>query len=189
MKRLIFLFLLFPLAHAAPAQIPEMPLPELLQGEQIIYLDSMLQQVEKDSSFYFFYTWYQLGKDAWTLQPDWRRKNYLLLKSGVTASAKGSPIALSGTFKWFTKNYSRLVAQEQFSNGRYSGQTIVYSNKGIANFIYDYDKKWDGQLWSYYYEVYKAGALVRSAFESFDMDKGRWKVLCTSGCSVNRDLH
>jgi hypothetical protein len=188
MKQLILLFTIC-LGHAQLlAQLPEMVLPELKQGQQIIYVDTMLRVVPKESAYYYYYTWYHLDKDVWTLPPAWRKRKNILVKSGMPVAVKGAPVALSGTFKWFTRNYKVMLAQIQFSDGRYSGTTSLYSKKGELLTEYHYFKPWKGQLWSYYIDRYKEGALVHSAFEAFDMRQGRWKVLCTLGCQLNPDM-
>ncbi len=170
------------------AQLPEMVLPELKQGEQIIYLDTMLHVVPKESAYYFYYTLYHLDKDVWTLAPTWSKRKNTLVKSGMPAAAKGTPVPLSGTFKWFAKNYKVMLAQIQFANGRYSGTTSLYNKKGELTTEYHYFKQWNRHIWSYYIDRYSKGQLMHSAFESFDTRQGRWKVLCTLGCQINPEL-
>jgi hypothetical protein len=170
------------------AQLPDMVLPEIKQGEQIIYLDTMLRVVSKERAYFFYYTYYHRDNDVWTLAPTWRKRKNVLVKSGVPSATMGSPVALSGTFKWFTRNYKVLLAQIQFTNGRYSGTTSLYSKKGELITEYHYFKTWNRQLWSYYIDRYIKGQLVHSAFEAFDTRQGRWKVLCTLGCQLNPEL-
>lgn len=185
-KYLALIFILF--FTEAQAQIPGMPLPELAEGEQLVYLDSMLNTVVKEESYFFMYTFYHLGVDVWSLEHPWRKKSHVLERSERVTSVKGEPVAISGVFKWFTPGYSKLVAEEAFVNGRYSGQTIVMDRKGRQVAVYDYDKKWDRQQWSLYHEEFRKGVLQRASFESYDPDKNKWKTLCTVGCQVSRDF-
>lgn len=170
------------------SQIPEMPLPVLLQGEQKIFLDSTLQPVAQENAVVFVYTWYHMGKDVWTLEPNWRKNGFMVTGSRLEMGAKGSPIALTGTFKWFTRENGKLLATEQFTGGRYSGKTVIYDRRGREKWIYDYEKKWDASPWSFYTEEFRKGVLKRSAFEMFDQEKGRWKTLCTQGCNASREF-
>ena len=187
MKKMLTLPVLW-IAMQTFAQIPEMPLPDLLQGEQKIYLDSMLQPVEMEHAVYYVFTWFHLGKDVWTLEPKWRKSGFLVVGSRIEKGIPGAPLPLSGTFTWFTKENGKILAQEQFSGGRYSGKTVVFDKKGREKWIYDYDKKWDAAMWSFYTEEFRKGALKHAAFELFDREKGRWKTLCTQGCNASREF-
>lgn len=186
-KRLMTCYLLLVTLNLS-AQIPDMPLPELIQGEQKLYLDSVLQPAEIENAVYFVYTWYHMNKDVWTLNPKWRKSGFLITGSGNEMGSPGAPVALTGTFKWFTKKNGKLLAQEEFKDGRYHGKTIVYDKKGREKWIYDYDKKWDGAVWSFYTEEFSKGELKHAAFELFDREKGRWKTLCTLGCRASREF-
>lgn len=187
MKNTLLLLLLLA-GVSSFAQIPEMPLPELIQGEQKIYLDSMLRPVPVEQSVYYVFTWYHMGKDVWTLPAKWRKSGFLVKGSKNEKGNPGSPVALTGTFKWFTRENGKLLASEEFKEGRYSGKTIVYDKRGREKWIYDYDKRWDGSAWSFYTEEFRKGQLQRSAFEMFDREKGRWKTLCTQGCRASREF-
>lgn len=175
-------------ARMIHAQIPEMVLPELQEGEHKIYFDSLLRPVDEAKASFYVYTYFHLGKDVWSLKHPWRSGKYTLEWSGVTPGKPGAPVPLHGVAKWFSSNYSRLVAEEQFAEGRFFGKTILFDKKQRPMTIYDYEKKFENGIWSLYVERYRKNTLTRAGFESYNVKTFRWDAVCTFGCYVSKDF-
>ncbi len=178
--------LIFP--ETAFTQIPELVLPDLTEGETMIYFDSLLQPVEKEKASFYMWTYFHLGQDVWSLKHKWRNGKYKLEWSGVGPGTPGSPVLLHGIAKWSTSNYSRLISEEQFADGRFAGRTILYDKKQQPIIIYDYEKKLDGQLWSLYVEKYKKNKVERAGYETYIVNAHHWETICTIGCYVSKDF-
>ncbi len=174
--------------QSAKAQIPGLVLPELTEGETMIYFDSLLQPVEKEKASFYMLTYFHLGQDIWSLKHKWRNGKYKLDWSGVVPGTPGSPVPLHGIAKWSASNYSRLISEEQFADGRFAGRTILYDKKQLPTIIYDYEKKLDGQLWSLYVEKYKKNVVDRAGYETYNIKVHHWDTICTIGCYVSKDF-
>jgi hypothetical protein len=170
------------------AQIPELVLPEMTEGETMVYFDSLLRPVNKEKSVFYMHTYFHLGKDVWSIRQPWRDSKNNMEWVGVLPGSPGNPAALHGTVKWMNRNYSRLIAQEQFVNGRFAGQTTIYNRRQQAIIVYDYDKKWNGELWSLYYQRFHKAKLEKAAYEVYSLEKCRWATICTEGCYVSKDF-
>gem|GEM_PF-6491127 len=190
MKRVVLFITMLMFVHegALQAQVPEMVLPELKEGEHMIFFDSLLRPVDEAKASFYLFTYFHLGKDVWSLKHPWRSGKYTLEWSGVTPGKPGSPVALHGVAKWLTSNYSRLEAEEQFADGRFFGKTILYNRKQLPITIYDYEKKFENQIWSLYVEQYRKNKLDKAGFESFNRREFHWDTVCTFGCYVSKDF-
>jgi len=176
------------LSGSVIAQIPELVLPDLREGETIVYLDSLLKPVGKESASFYTYTFYHMDKDVWRPRRKWMKKSLHLEWTGRNPGKPGAPVALQGTALWFNKSRLKVVAQEQFFEGRYSGKTIEYDHEQRPSLVCDYDKKWNTELWSFYLEKYSKGELDRSGFEWYSVADHKWNVICTQGCYVTKDF-
>jgi hypothetical protein len=187
LRSILGVFILLAVSDCA-AQLPELVVPDLKEGVDTIFYDSTFSVVEKQVAHFYAFTYFHLGKDVWNENHKWRKQKHVMVWSGCQPGSTGSPVPLHGVLKWFTRGYDRLIAQEQFDNGKNKGQTLLYDRRARLLEVVDYDKNWNSMEWSFYDEKYHRGKLSKASYEIYDINACSWKSICTMGCYVSKDL-
>jgi len=155
------------------AQVPEMIIPEYKHGQDTAFYDAKLLLCDRDEACYFSLTFYYLDKDVWSPKYSWRKTRRVIV-TDCPAGNPGHPVMMHGTFKWTSKDYETIYAEEYFTNGHNSGITKLYDKKGNLTMQFDYDKRFQNYQWSYYREEFKDSQLLKGIYWYFDTEKYVW---------------
>ena len=139
-------------------------------GLWYVYLDTRLNVTKiKDSAAFVMFEFYDKGTPVYTYSK--KSKNFEITdgnkKSGITF--------FTGTLKFYDSK-GLLSYKEIYENGKPKQQYAYRWQDGecVMEEVLDYSKKFEGQDWTFFYELYKDKTLNRSGY--FRKDKKGWKV-------------
>jgi hypothetical protein len=187
-KRISLLLSLVILTFTINAQVPRMALPELAEGKKILYLNEQLLPCDSAKAIYFCDTYFHLSIDVWSGKHPWRKKGYKIETSQTSKGTPGLPVALNGTFKYFSANFEKLMAQEEYRDGKSFGQTITFDKKQNIDELWDFSRHWENTEYSFYHEKWHRGRREKSGYEYYDLAKHHWITICIEGCYISKDL-
>lgn len=130
-------------------------------GKWIVYLNDYWKEV-KDSSeaSYYKFTYYENGKNIYPMGP--RNKKWKLDHSGSNKYMNDKIKLLDGEFSWTDeKGITRGI--DIFVNGEYVLYKWYYPS-GKINQIFDYTKKWEGEMHTYSVREYNKKGKIKYYF-------------------------
>lgn len=138
------------------------------------FLDQNLSPVDSIESYYYGYEFYDAGHPVFRYTKNWWLKDSRLISMG-TASKKGHPALLEGTFKWFGSTDSLPFSVEIYKNG-YPVALYAYhycpEHAWHANEFVDFTRQYNNTRGSFYFEDEKSGKMEKYWMRK---DNDKWK--------------
>ena len=147
-------------------------------GFWTVYLDSLLKPVDITQSYFFAYEQFDNGTEVFTFKQfpfyDFP-KNYTFAYT-ADRGQKGKPVLLHGSFRiYFPQGWK--YKEQTFSNGRPVEIRFMDHEKNNPDVAYSqtlsFDRLYNGQSGSYYYEEKESGSLIASGY--FRKGENGWK--------------
>lgn len=180
-----YLFLFLSLQLVCFSQVPADSLNQRnakhkKQGLWKVYLNEQLAEADDSaSSYYYAYSYYDNG----TLvifagcAPRYKKKTIKVTGEGVN-TRQGLPVLLNGTFKQYHKK--GLALEETYKDGL-PVKLITYNpavdGVPVIIEIMDYNKPYQGQVGSAYYEYFNPDGSIRQKFWFAKNKKGKWTYI------------
>lgn len=161
-KLIVTIFLAFftnSVCHAQTDTINQFNGKGKKNGYWIRYLDLSLNPADSSNSFYYAFEYYDNGFCVYKFKKDkWQSKFKIFYANPNTQIQKGKPILLNGTFKWYWYESGPIAEEQIYVNGKplflktYSW--LDTTGTSAHNEVLYFDKLYNGQIGSYYYEEY-----------------------------------
>jgi hypothetical protein len=164
MKTFIFFMLMFGAIISSNSQnvrLNQLDSSGKKDGKWVIYLNMNWKSV-KDSSNASFYRYAYYYKGINIDQMGWCRKKWKVIHSGGNNSQVGRIKALDGEYTWMD-NKGKTMCIANFNNGECLSFKWFYSS-GLPQSVWDYTKKYDGQIHSYWISIYDRKGNVKEYY-------------------------